>query len=134
MKQVSSKIVSLIFSVLVICFVMAFYVLGWTEPSTDAPAVNVYAPINASSIEQRKLGTLRIAGLTADGETHLAWDSGSVGIGTTSPNTKLQVAGGDVYTSTAGNGLILKSPNGLTCKRVGIDNAGNLITTAVACP
>ena len=95
MRQISPKIASLIFSVLVICFVMAFYALGWTEPSTDAPAVNVYAPINASSIEQRKLGTLRIAGLTADGETHLSWDSGSVGIGTTTPDAgyKLDVEG-----------------------------------------
>jgi len=56
------------------------------------------------------------------------------GIGTTGPNTKLQVAGGDVYTSTAGNGIILKSPDGLTCRKVSIDNTGALVLTAVACP
>ncbi len=60
--------------------------------------------------------------------------SGNVGIGTTGPNSKLQVAGGDIYTSTAGNGFILKSPDGTICKRVSIDNTGTLILTAVACP
>ncbi len=55
-------------------------------------------------------------------------------IGTTAPNTKLQVAGGDVYTSTAGNGIILKSPDGLTCMKVTINNAGALVLTAIACP
>ena len=60
--------------------------------------------------------------------------AGKMGIGTTNPTAKLQVAGGDAYTSTAGNGLIVKSPDGAICKRIGIDNSGNIVATAVTCP
>ncbi|MBI4369838.1 MAG: hypothetical protein HY547_06385 [Elusimicrobia bacterium] len=61
-------------------------------------------------------------------------DDGSVGIGTSAPGAKLHVSGGNMYTSTAGNGLIVKSPDGATCKIIGIDNAGAVTTTAIACP
>ena len=60
--------------------------------------------------------------------------STSVGISTTAPKARLDVAAGDAYLSTAGNGVILKSPDGTICKRLSIDNAGTLITTAIACP
>ena len=32
------------------------------------------------------------------------------------------------------NGLILRSPNGVQCAKLTIDNAGSLVTSAVACP
>jgi hypothetical protein len=41
---------------------------------------------------------------------------------------------GDFHSAGAGNGIILKSPNGTVCRRLSIDDAGTLITTAVACP
>ena len=56
-----------------------------------------------------------------------------VGIGTPTPAAKLHVATGDVYVSNPGSGIILKSPDGLTCKRVSIDNSGALVTAALAC-
>lgn len=60
---------------------------------------------------------------------------GNVGIGTTAPNYRLQITGGDAYTSSAGNGLIVKSPNGAICRRIGIDNTGALqLTTPATCP
>lgn len=59
---------------------------------------------------------------------------GNIGIGATNPNAKLQVEGGNIYTSTAGNGLILKSPDGNTCQKVTIPNGGgNLVFTTVTC-
>jgi hypothetical protein len=58
----------------------------------------------------------------------------NVGIGTQTPTTKLQVAGGDMDTSDAGAGLIVKSPDGATCARIGIDNTGAIVATPVTCP
>jgi len=58
----------------------------------------------------------------------------NVGIGTATPTTTLQVAGGDVSTTTAGSGVIVKSPDGTKCARIGIGNDGNLLVTALACP
>jgi hypothetical protein len=59
---------------------------------------------------------------------------GNTGIGTGSPKAKLDVAAGDGYFSSAGNGVILKSPNGLVCRKLTIDNSGTLTTAAITCP
>ena len=53
-----------------------------------------------------------------------------VGIGVTSPASKLEVDGGDIEIDDSASGLILRSPNG-TRYRVQVDNSGNLTTTAV---
>jgi hypothetical protein len=58
----------------------------------------------------------------------------NVGIGTTTPTTRFQVAGGDLSAATAGKGLIVKSPDGTKCARIGIDNDGKLVAPPVACP
>jgi hypothetical protein len=58
----------------------------------------------------------------------------NVGIGTLVPTTRLHVAGGDVGTSNAGVGLIVKSPDGTKCARIGIDNFGAIAVTSLACP
>lgn len=47
---------------------------------------------------------------------------------------KLKVSGGDLLVGSPGQGLILKSPNGTTCRLLAIDNAGAMVLTAVACP
>jgi hypothetical protein len=54
---------------------------------------------------------------------------GNVGIGTTSPASKLTVTGGDIEVTDSASGIILKSPNG-TRYRITVDNAGALTTTA----
>ncbi len=58
---------------------------------------------------------------------------GNVGVGTTNPNSKLQVTNGDVYIENISTGVILRSPNG-GCWRVTVDNTGNLVRTAITCP
>lgn len=60
--------------------------------------------------------------------------STSVGIGTTAPKATLDVTGGNIFVGSPGQGIILKSPNGATCRLLSIDNAGNMTLAAVACP
>jgi hypothetical protein len=60
-------------------------------------------------------------------------DTGNIGIGV-EPSTRLQVAEGDIYTSTPGNGLIVVSPNGSICKRIGIDDSGTIVANSIPCP
>ena len=56
--------------------------------------------------------------------------SGNVGIGTTSPVSKLEVDGGDIEVGDSASGLILRSPEG-TRYRVTVANGGTLTVTAV---
>ena len=57
-----------------------------------------------------------------------------VGIGTTAPRESLEVTGGNILIGSPGRGIILKSPNGTTCRLLSIDNAGDLTLVVVACP
>lgn len=57
-KQISSKRVSLIFGILVICFLVVFYIFAWTEPIVSPPGGNVAAPLNTSGTGQTKTGWL----------------------------------------------------------------------------
>jgi hypothetical protein len=72
--------------------------------------------------------------MTANQQRMIITNAGRVGIGTTLPQTTLQADGGDIYVGSPGQGIILRSPNGLTCVRLTVDNTGGLIPTVMACP
>jgi len=91
-NKIYSNLPGLIFSVLVISFLVGFYVFAWTEPTTPPPGGNVPAPLNVGNVEQIKLGPLRIDGVfRANSAAYLAVGGGNVGIGTTSPTEILSL-------------------------------------------
>ncbi len=60
--------------------------------------------------------------------------NGNVGIGTSEPVEKLQIADGDVYIEDIDKGVIMKSSNG-SCWRITVGDDGSLITTLLLeCP
>jgi hypothetical protein len=76
--------------------------------------------------------TLMRSSILVDGATNY------IGIGAptlfTPPiRSALHIFTGDVNIEQIGRGIIIKSPNG-SCWRITIDDAGNLVRTAIACP
>lgn len=59
--------------------------------------------------------------------------AGNLGLGTTNPVAKFQVADGDIYISDIDKGIIMKSPDG-NCWRGTLDNSGQLGFTSIDCP
>jgi uncharacterized repeat protein (TIGR03803 family) len=47
---------------------------------------------------------------------------------------KLKVSGGDILVGSPGQGIILRSPSGNTCRLLSIDNAGAMVLAPVTCP
>jgi len=74
------------------------------------------------------------ASVTQSNSLVLGSNNVNVGIGTTAPKTKLHVQGGHILVGAPGQGIILKSPDGNTCKLLSIDNAGAMALTPVTCP
>jgi hypothetical protein len=56
-----------------------------------------------------------------------------VGIGTQTPEAKLQIADGDIYISDINKGIIMKSPDG-QCWRGTLNNTGTLQFSEITCP
>ncbi len=73
-KEVSPKITALIFGVLTVSFLAAFYVVAWQEPTEAPPGGNVATPLNVSITGQAKEGGLILN--TGGAENALIIDKG----------------------------------------------------------
>ena len=105
------------------------FVGAFSGPGTSTQLNNATAIGNSAAVSESNALVLgSIAGINN------AASSVNVGIGTTAPTTTFQVAGGDMSTTTAGKGLIVKSPDGTKCARIGIDNGGALSVASISCP
>jgi len=73
-------------------FLIGYLIFAWTEPTAPPPEINVSAPINTSINAQSKEGAL-VVGANSSVTTGLIVQYGNVGIGTTEPNTALDLNG-----------------------------------------
>ncbi len=87
-----TKPIALILGVLAMSIFVGYLVLAWTEPTQAPPGGNVPAPLNTSINAQSKEGAL-VIGTNGAVTTGLIVQNGNVGIGTTEPGAKLEVAG-----------------------------------------
>ena len=82
--------------IIAIIFLAGLAYAGWTPPPTGStpPANNIKPPITSGSAAAYKAGAFGVGGLfETDVDTHLGLLAGKVGIGTSNPTEKLQIAG-----------------------------------------
>ena len=113
----------------------------WSQTYTASPGYAGYAGFTnrTSGIILRAEGANgEIRFLTGGGvvanNTRVTIDNvGKMGLGTSSPASKLQLETGDMYVKEIGSGVIIKSPNG-SCYRLIVDNLGTIGSQAITCP
>ena len=90
-KKIKTTLFQILPVILVSVFCVAAIIYAWTAPTQNPPSGNVSAPINVGPNTQYKSGALGIGGIFY-GYSNAYFD-GNVGIGTTTPSQKLDVAG-----------------------------------------
>jgi hypothetical protein len=78
--------------------------------------------LTTDTVSTGTIGSIELGGATSDVNT------------TALGPIRAHVVGGDVSFTGAGDGIILRSPNGLVCRLISINDSGVIVTTAVTCP
>lgn len=91
---------------------------------TNATAIGAHAQVSQNN--SLVLGSIN--------GINFATSDTNVGIGTTAPQARLEVRNGNILMGSPGQGIILKSPDGATCRLLSIDNAGAMLLAPIACP
>ena len=78
-------------------------------------------------------GDFQIDASGVEGGRFVVKENGDVGIGVSQPSARLEVQGGSIRVGSAGQGIILKSPNGATCRLLTIDNSGGITLAPTSC-
>ncbi|MBU1046033.1 hypothetical protein KJ616_02850 [Patescibacteria group bacterium] len=127
-NQISPKIVSLSFAILVLLLVSAFYIFAWTEPTTAPPGGNVAVPLNTGSDSQYKVG--KLGAFTSGIDPSYGLTIGSSGIKATG-NSYFEGALTATTDITANDDIVFNGelmPDGATCsnnqilQKIGADN------------
>ncbi len=113
----------------------------WSNTYTASPGYKGYAGVTnqlnglilRASGATGEIKFLTGGGVIASNTRMLIDNTGNVGIGTSSPASKLQLETGDVYVKGLGSGVIIKSPNG-SCYRLTVSNTGIVGSQSVTCP
>ena len=99
--------------------------------------VNATGSNNTIIGEGANVGASDLNFATALGSGAVVNASNTVVLGRTADTVQVPgalVTRADIVVGSSGQGIILKSPNGAMCRRISIDDAGNLTLAAVTCP
>jgi hypothetical protein len=103
--------------------------------SNTTESANTFIGVSANGVAGINNATALGAGaVVTQSDSVVLGNNASVGIGVSAPKAKLDIRNGNVYVGSAGQGMILKSPDGATCRLLTIDNTGTLVLSAISCP
>jgi 6-phosphogluconolactonase (cycloisomerase 2 family) len=92
------------------------------------------APADALSVDPSQNVSIVAGNLNLSGSAKaIVFPDGTMRGSTASINGTLSVSG-DIKITGAGNGVVVRSPDGTRCRQIGIDNTGSRVITAVPCP